>query len=455
MLKGIVSDKKNREITAKLLLIFGGVFAVFFIAWLFLFMRDPSGSQRAVFFTDSNDFFMDWFNVVYYSIGKKPYVWGLTEERSLPPLTFLLLYPFSKLYDYDVTGWVENETRYTARFTQLPMVAALAVFLVSYILLFYAMYKMSCRGRSLGGDLKRAFLFLILFLSGVNLYCLDRGNLQVITAAAVFLYIYLCDREGPSPRLDGTEAVGSKSGTVENVGACGCTPEWVKSFAGVFCLAFAAALKIFPAVMGVLLLYRKKWKEAAAVFLLGAALFIFPFFWMETPFIDCVSAFISTLGEHARSYMTIAEFGFSTPVIISLTGLNHGILQGLAYIFAVISLCTAWSLKGWKRIMLLMLMLVMTSGQQGYYCLMFLFLPMVMFFTEEHSWIDIIYVLMFAFILSPLQRTAHVGAVEVPARALINAVLIVLYVWLIIESAGNIIRLRKADKERDEQSQNA
>ncbi|MBQ7583646.1 MAG: DUF2029 domain-containing protein [Lachnospiraceae bacterium] len=403
---------KNREITKKLLLIFGGAFAVLFFVWLFLFMSDPSGSQRAVFHTDGNDWFMDWFNVVYYSIGRKPYVWGLTEERSLPPLTFLLLYPFSKLYDYDVTGWVEGETRYTARYAQFPMVAALAVFVFSYLLLFYSLYKSS----RVGSDLKKAFLFLILFLSGVNLYCLDRGNLQVITAASVFLYVYLCDRD-------------------DDMGKTGIV-------IGCFCLAFAAALKLFPAIMGIILLYRRKWKEAFLTFVMGAALFIFPFFWMDLSFTGAVGAFFRTLGEHASSYMTTAEFGFSTPVITSLTGMSHGALQIMAYLTAVISLCTAWTLSGWKKLMLLMLTLVLTSGQQGYYCLMFLFLPIVLFFDEEHGWADVIYVFLFAVILSPLQRTAHIGAVEIPARAVINVFMLGLYIWLMAEAVRNAASVR-------------
>ena len=419
--------ERSREITGKLLLVFFVASAVFFSVWLFLFMKDPTGSQRAVMHTDGNDWFMDWFNVVYYSIGKKPYIWGLTEERSLPPLTFFLLYPFSLLYDYDVTGWVENETRYLSRYAQLPMVAALAVFVFSYLLLFYAMYKSSRKGDCLRSDIGRAVLFLLLFLSGVNIYCLDRGNLQVITAAAVFLYIYLCNDSSDSDHAKGT---GRTFG--------------IRAFIGCFCLAFAAALKIFPAVMGILLLYRKKWKEAVCAFVLGVSMYILPFLWMDMPFTEAVGGFIKTLGEHALSYMTVAEFGFSTPVIISLTGLSHGILQIAAYIAAVLSLCTAWILPGWKKIMLLMLMLVMTSGQQGYYCLMFLFLPIVLFFNEEHSWREVVYVVVFAVILSPLQRTSYLGETAIPARAVINMVMIVLYLWLIAEGIRGVLAVRRA-----------
>ncbi len=414
--------------TDRLLLIFGAVFALLFGLWLILFMKDPSGGQRAVLQVDGNDWFMDWYNVVYYSIGKKPYIWGLTEERSLPPLTFLLLYPFSKLYDYDVTGWVEGISRYEARYAQLPIVAGVIVFITSYLLLFYSLYKSSRRGT----DLRRAGLLIILFLSGVNLYCVDRGNLQVVTAAAVFLYIFLCDTES-----------GSK-GNTDGV------PYGLRSCIGIFCLAFAAALKLFPAMMGVLLLYRRKWKEAAAAFILGMLLLFLPFFWMDQPFFEAVGAFFRTLGEHAASYMTVADFGFSTPVITGLTGVSHGVLQVIAYIMAVLSVCFAWAYdKRWKKILLLTLTLILTSGQQGYYCLMFLFLPIVLFFEEEHRRTDLIYVLMFAVILSPLQRTAYIGDIQITAKAVINIVLITLYIWLVagaLKDAYGILKVLRNGK---------
>lgn len=404
-----MKEARSHKITDRLLAVFALAFAGLFILWLFLFMKDPQGGQRAVLQVDGNDWFMDWFNVVYYSIGRRPYVWGLTEERSLPPLTFLLLYPFSKLYDYDVSGWIEGESRYTARYAQLPMVAATGVFLFSYLLLFYALFRSSKRGT----DLRRAGLLLILFLSGVNLYCIDRGNLQVITAAAVFLYIGLLGDE--------TGSAGSENGVSRSVRTC----------IGIFCLAFAAAIKLFPAMMGVLLLYRKKWKEAAAAFAAGLLLFFLPFFWMDQPFPEAVSSFFRTLGEHALSYMTVADFGFSTPVIMSLTGMSHGVLQFIAYAAALVSVSLAWVYdERWKKILLLTLTLILSSGQQGYYCLMFLFLPVVLFFEDEHKWRDAVYVILFALILSPLQRTVRAGETVISAKAVINFLLIGLYVFL-------------------------
>ena len=401
----MIPDNKNKKNSAILFILFTLLFSIFFILWMVLFIKNPEGSQRGVFLTDSNDWFMDWFNVVYYSIGKKPYTWGLIEERSLPPLTFFLLYPFSWLYPYDITGWIEGESRYTARYSQLPIVFATIIFLISYLLLFYSLSK-NCRTKS---EASRLILFSILFFSGVNLFCIERGNLQVITAAAVFLYIYLCYRSDNSSKI--INAV------------------------GIFCLAFAASIKLFPAIAGVLLLYKKRWRQALFSFITGLILFFIPFLWMDQPFPDAVRDFFIAINRHAESYRTIADFGLSTPVIMKLTHVSYNTLQIIAYCLAVIALSFAWLLDSeWKRIMLVTLVLVLTSGQQGYYCLMFLFLPILMFFDEEHSLIDAYYVLLFVILLSPLQRTVNIRGAEISSRTVINFALILLYIVLLAQA---------------------
>ena len=181
-----IGMKKTYKATTAILIVLFCMCILLFAAWQTLLLSDPGGSQRGVFLVDPDDWFMDWFNVVYYSVGKQPYSWGLIEERGLPPLTFLMLYPFSRLYDYDISEWIEGESRYEARYSQLPMVAAVMVFIISYLLLFYALSKNS----RLKSDYLRIILFTVLFLSGINLFCIERGNLQVITAAAVFFYLF-------------------------------------------------------------------------------------------------------------------------------------------------------------------------------------------------------------------------------------------------------------------------
>ena len=110
-------------------------------------------------------------------------------------------------------------------------------------------------------------------------------------------------------------------------------------------------------------------------------------------------------------------------------------LQIISYIAAILSLSLAWLWgSSWKRMMLLGLTLVLTSGQQGYYCLMFLFLPIVLFFDEEHTVADVVYAIIFTAVLSPLQRTVYISGVAVSSKAIINFILLALYLLLLAQT---------------------
>ncbi|MCR5773804.1 MAG: DUF2029 domain-containing protein, partial [Lachnospiraceae bacterium] len=240
---------KNLKTTDRLLAVLIILFAVFFGVWLYLLMKDPSGSQRGILFIDEKDFFMDWFNTVYYTVGRKPYAWGIAEDRNYAPIVYMLLYPFSKLYPYDLSEGMTGEGRYLARYAQLPIVGAVIFLIACYLLLFYVLYKFIRREEH-----KKLLILALLFLSGVSFNSIERMNIQILTSASLFIYVYFCDRE--------------------------ILPGKAKTFIGLSGLAFAAALKLFPAIFGILLLYKKRWKEAVIAFVLGVLIVILPFFWL-------------------------------------------------------------------------------------------------------------------------------------------------------------------------------
>ena len=404
---------KDIKTTNRLFALFVLLFAVLFCTWLFLLMKDPSGSQRGVLFIDSYDFFMDWFNTVYYAVGRIPYSWGVAEDRNYLPLIYMILYPFTKLYPYDISEGMTGSGRYDARYEQLPMVGAIVFIIASYLFLFYVLYR-CCRKK----EGFRLMLLGVLFLSGVSLNSIERMNIQVLTSAFLFAYVYLCDRD--------------------------VLPGGVKTFTGLLCLAFSAVFKLFPAIFGILLLYKKRWKEAAIAVVLGIALALLPFLWVDAPFMDSIKAYVSGTSQHS-SYMTIADFGFSTPMIRALLGgVSVEAMQIIACIMLVLSIAGSYFVgSGWKKIALLSLPLILTSGQSGYYCLMFMFLPMVLFFNEEHNPADLLYVIIFVLILSPLQRTAYVGGVAVSAKGVINLSLILLNIVLVADAVICLVHSKR------------
>lgn len=416
-MKSFLLTKDIRN-TNWLLAVFTVLFLLLFSAWLYFLMKDPFGSQRGILFIDSDDFFMDWFNTVYYAVGRIPYSWGMAEDRNYLPIVYLMLYPFTKLFPYDISEGMSGSGRYDARYEQLPIVGAVVFLIGSYLFLFYVLYK--CCKREEGIKL---LLLCLLFISGVSLNSIERMNIQVLTSAFLFSYVYLCDRE----ELPGKAEV----------------------FIGLLCLAFAASFKLFPAIFGILLLYKRRWKEAAAAFLLGVSVALIPFVWVDRPFIESLISYISGTSQHS-SYMAIADFGFSTPMILDLLGeADRDLMQGVAVLMLVLSLAGAYFLKPkWKKIALLSLPLILASGQSGYYCLMFLFLPMMLFFNEEHCRADLFYIVIFVIILSPLQRTAYVNGTAVSAKGVINIALIILNIELVTEAVVRMAAAVRGQKER-------
>lgn len=71
--------------------------------WCFLFLTDVGSRQYKVFVDGRYDWFMDLYNVVYYSLGRSPYSWGAAATRMHFPLAYLLYYPLTYLYPYDIT----------------------------------------------------------------------------------------------------------------------------------------------------------------------------------------------------------------------------------------------------------------------------------------------------------------------------------------------------------------
>ena len=56
------------------------------------------------------------------------------------------------------------------------------------------------------------------------------------------------------------------------------------------------------------------------------------------------------------------------------------------------------------------------------------------FFNEEHTVADVVYAIIFAAVLSPLQRTVYISGVAVSSKAIINFILLALYLLLLAQT---------------------
>lgn len=71
-------NRKNIERNgAKILTcMFSSLIILSCIATLVLLTINTNGEQRKILFSDTNDYFMDFFNTINHVVGKTPYTWG-------------------------------------------------------------------------------------------------------------------------------------------------------------------------------------------------------------------------------------------------------------------------------------------------------------------------------------------------------------------------------------------
>ncbi len=372
--------------------------------WGILFLRNPSGMQSHVFFSDTNDWFMDFYNTVYAAYGRTPYSWGNLPARNYLPLGYLILYPFAFLYPYNME---ESATSYIARYSQFPAIAGAVVLLLWCMFFFYSLYR-TCTLRE--GD--RLALLFSFFCSGIMIFNYDRMNELILVAGLIALYLKYYDSDH----------------RLQRQGA-------------VLCLAFAAALKLFPAVLGIFLIYRKRWKEALCAVLYGILLTVLPFFWLVGDPKENLSLFLRNIAVHAQVYAD-SDIGLNGWYVLKALH-PHGLV--LACILALIALVVAPFLRErWKQILLIVLLLLMTTTQQGYYCLIYLFVPIVLFFNEGPDIRKIGYVLCFALLLIPLQYDYENAFLQVSNITVSNTLCVCLYLLLIAEGCICMVRTLKS-----------
>lgn len=378
-----------------------------FVVWACLFLSDINGLQRRIFFYDTNDWFMDFYNTVYYAVGKTPYSWGWLPARNYLPLSYMILYPFTFLFQYDVEDW---GTSYAARYSQLSAVAGAVFLVVSFGVLFYFLYK-----KIEGKEFEKIMTIVALFCSSVVIYNFDRANEQILVTGLLFGYFILYKKDSI----------------------------YLRHLAYIL-LAISAAMKLFPAIFGVLLIYEKKYKDALLAIGYGLAFAILPFFWLEGGFGENFFLFLNALKLHAQAY-TGGSLGWNAQTIFNVS-YNFLILPYVALVFALL---LANKLKcEWKKNLLLTLSVIMTSGQQGFYCLLFLFFAIVLFLNDTHQKCDWWYLIGFLIILSPIQYELSNVALLINNDTLINSICIIMYVALFVEGFIVAIKSERKDKEK-------
>lgn len=365
--------------------IFSLISIVSFILWMILlFLPFGAKSQIHVFFSVVNpccETFADFFNPIKYVQSDLVFEYlneNLRRYCCYTPGTFCFFKFFETLANIINPLSPANVNILSASlFSTYSIVAIVGLFIFNL-----SEYK----------NIDKV-LFCIAFLtSGIFLFSYERGNIILLSVFLSSFFIFYYDSKN----------------------------KWLKEIS-LLMLSIAVILKISPAILGVLLVYKKDFKGVFRFAVYSLILFILPALLfprgIETLLtfkenISFLSKFILTEKElfsfsiGKRLLLNIVCFfvPLSFPISESLSYISK-VINNIIYLISIISiLCSFFYKQIWRKVLLLTLILMLVPSVSSFYILMYLLPVMVLFFKEKnHTSIDYIYLAYFFVILSPLQ----------------------------------------------------
>jgi len=313
------------------------------------------GNQRSLFFKGTKDFLADYTNVLGYSAINDPYYnehFSGPEEKVYPPLTYVAMFRLSWLGDIrQYTG----ESGYS-NFWHEPLITIAYILMTAAVLLgFYEALRHHFQGKRTA----RVLMSGLMVFSAPFLYTIERGN--TVLAAALLSMIFIMNYDSPN--------------------------KWARE-AALGCLALATALKITPAILGLLLLTeRKGWKAAIRAGIYGIICVFVPFLFLARSPWENLTKMIDNILVNARAY-SVTE-GCALEACFLKLGIQLPETAGTILRYAVAAVLLAGTFlarKKWMRVMMTSLVLVTVPGHSGQYCLLYLIPAYALFLNEEeHS----------------------------------------------------------------------
>ena len=369
-----LEDKLNKKLPVKRLqLISALLILASFGVFIVVAVIHPGTTFGTIFFGipgDRTDTFMDFYNSIYDTMYG-PY----EHEVIYPPLCCLVFKVFGSLLPQStyVKPWVERGGFRIRGFQETQF--ALLLFIAFFVILFVGSMQKPLNKR---GYLEKVIITLSLFLSTPVLYSLERGN--IIIYSFVFLLIYFACYDDER--------------------------SWMRELGYIF-LALSAAIKLYPAIFGLLLIRDKKIKEAIRTIIYGVAFAVVPFVFFGG--IEAIRLFFDSLGKFKETdhYGISFSNGISF-MIFGLTGyhfiLTVGGLVAAACLIVCVFVTDNKPENRWKQIALLSLSMLGIVENCGKYMIIFIIIAWLSFFKNNSHIriIDYIYVLMMTIMLSPL-----------------------------------------------------
>lgn len=315
------------------------------VAWLAYFATH--GSAFAGYFVPNpSNTSMDYFSMLALIYDMDPYADG----QIYPAMCFLV---WRVLYHF-MPGTPQGGDALFLRdymLAQLPYIFYTIVCILVISLCVRHLLRMT-------NSKAASAVVVALIASGPIIFTIERGNIILLVLASLMLFVCFYDS----------------------------SKKWVRYLSYV-CLAFAAAIKIYPAIFALLVLSKGRIKEFIHLAIIGVVVFVLPFF-----------AFggLEALGTMTRSLFVASEgsasmglgYNFSFTILARLISALFGVnVQAVPFAFTIAAFVLCLVLfflckPTWQKAFLLALMCVWIPSFSYTYVLIF-FIPAVALFLVD------------------------------------------------------------------------
>ncbi len=352
--------------------LFTGLFLICAFCSAVLWLAGDHLFIRGFIWSEGEDAFMDFFNPLFYVVNNNYKTEGYyTNSGNYPPVARGILWVLGQLFPYKYT----LTSPYDLRTNSVGLLLWVSLFAVCTFLL-WKIYRKELPGN-------RSVLSGLLLMTVPMINAFERGNIVILsfTLSVVFMAFYDHDKKG-------------------------------FRLMAYICLALAAAIKIYPAVLGIMVIRRKRIREIIALAAIGIVIAAGPFFLIGG--IQTIQDYLSNLmlssqGAVSRFYPHYINFsnvmhGICDRIQISyqdLMGTFHIALMVLVGLLLLISIV---SRERYKACLALTSIMILYPGFSCTYMMLFNIIPIVALFREkEQNWMSRICLTLVSLSLVPIQ----------------------------------------------------
>lgn len=458
----LTKKNKTEEITTTTDLI--KFFVIFFIISMFIcvVLAAMSGGESwklQLFHSNGyTDMFMDFFNSMRDAGDENVYT---ARNNIYPPLCLLMFKFFGIFVSKDLID-LPNTKRSTLQYDQNCMIvyfifAIICILLMtSFIDKYISDINRDANKKAVSSHILISFLLIV---SYPVMYCIERGNIIILSVIMTMFFVFFKDSEN----------------------------KIIKELSYI-ALAFAAGIKLYPAIFGILLLIEKKYKDAIRLIIYGVIFVIFPFVFFfdfgtssqsmtaaitsthTTAILHDSSSPIAAILENLLSFATKKKnsLNFSSVSIQNFVFLidrnNSTLAKIICFITEFIAVAALlFTKKAWQKIFLVTYLMLNIPSASSSYSLSFLIIPFIMFLYDDKGngysrknrpKTDWAYIICYALLLTPIpmfwyyyqtQAKQIFSNIGIPYQTRVNQLIAVfvfqfMFMFMVIQIFGSIAK---------------